>query len=102
MRILPRTPGVINPPRVAGKIAAAVYGHQFQIGEARQRSRKDQVVKRERRIQRISENIVEIEMGQTLAMGKSVRMHHDERSELLGPCKERPEFRIGQFLTVDV
>src|SRR5260370_35712818 len=30
------------------------------------------------------------------------RMHHDERTELLGLCEERPEFRIGQFPAIDV
>ena len=35
-------------------------------------------------------------------MGESVRMHHDEGAELLGPGEERPEFRIGQFLAVDI
>ena len=79
-----------------------MHGHQFQIGKARQRSRKDQVVKRERRIEWIAEHVVEVEMGQALAMGEAVRMHHDEGAELLGPGEERTEFRIGQFLAVDI
>src|SRR6266436_6699560 len=54
MRILPRAPGVIDPAGITGKIATAMHGHQLQIGEARQRSGKDQVVKRERGIERIS------------------------------------------------
>ncbi len=86
---------MIDPPRVAGKVPTAMHGHQLQIGKTRERSRKNQVVKRERCIERIAENIVEIEMGQALAMGESVRMHHDERAELLGLGKEGAEFRIG-------
>ena len=95
MSIPPRAPGVIDPAGIAGKIAATVHGHQFQIGEACQRSRKNKVVKRERGIERISQDIVEIEMSQSFAVGESVRMHHDECPELFGFRKERPEFRIG-------
>ena len=95
MSILPRAPGVIDPAGIAGKIAATVHGHQLQIGEACQRSRENQVVKRERGIERISQDIVEIEMSQSFAVGESVRMHHDECPELFGFRKERPEFRMG-------
>ena len=35
-------------------------------------------------------------------MGEAVRMHHDEGAELFGPGKERAEFRVGQFLAVDI
>ena len=56
----------------------------------------------ERRIERVAENIVEIEMSQSFAMGEAVRVHHDECAELFGPYKERPEFRVGQFLAVDI
>src|SRR3981081_4832556 len=59
-------------------------------------------MERERRIERIAENIVEIKMGQAFAMSKSIRMHHGERPELLGLGKERPESRIRQFLAIDV
>jgi hypothetical protein len=46
MAILPRAPGVIDPPGLTGQVTAAMHGHQLQIGEARERSRKDQIVKR--------------------------------------------------------
>ena len=59
-------------------------------------------MQRQRRLERIAEHVVEIEMGQPLAMGEAVRMHHDEGAELLGAGKERAEFRIGQFLAVDI
>src|SRR5712671_3564617 len=92
MSILPRAPGVIDPAGIAGKIAATVHGHQLQIGETRQRPRKNQVVERKRGIERISQNIVEIKMSQSFAVGESVWMHHDERSELLGLRKEGRNF----------
>src|SRR6266481_4636596 len=95
MLIVPRPPGVIDPAGITGKVAAAMHRHQFQIREARQRSREDEIVKCQCRVEGIAEDIVEIEMGQALAMGESVRMHHDERAELLGLGKEGTEFRIG-------
>src|ERR1700746_1746 len=79
-----------------------MHCHQFQIGEACQRSRKDQVVKRKRGVERIAKNVVEIEMCQTLAMREPVRVHHDECSELLGAGEEGTEFGIGQFLAINV
>src|SRR6202021_336955 len=94
MAVLPRTPGVVDPPRITGEITAAVPCHQLQIGKARQRSRKDQVVKRKRGVERITEHVVEIKMSQALAMRESIRMHHDEGPKLLGPGKEGTEFRI--------
>src|SRR6478736_3592289 len=101
MSIVARAPSVVDPAGITGKVAATVYGQQLQIGEASQCSRKNQVVKRERGIERISQNVVEVEMGQAFAMGESVRMHHDERAELFGLRKERLKFRIGQFLAID-
>ena len=94
MAILPRAPGVIDAARIARQIAAAVDSHQLQIREACQSPRKDQVVKRECRIQRIAKHIVEIEMGQAFAVGESIRMHHDECAERLSLGEERSEFRI--------
>ena len=78
MSIVARAPSVVDPAGITGKVAATVYGQQLQIGEASQCARKNQVVKRERGIERISQNVVEVEMGQAFAMGESVRMHHDE------------------------
>ena len=59
-------------------------------------------MKRERGIERISQHVIEIIMGQSLSVGKSVRMHHDEGPELFCLGEERPEFRIGKFLAVDI
>jgi len=59
-------------------------------------------VQRQRRLQRVAEDVIEVEMRQAIAMGKPVRVHHDEGAELLGFGKEGTEFRIGQFLAVDI
>src|ERR1700756_4610067 len=102
MAILPGTPGVIDSPGIARKVAAAVHGHQLQLRETRERSREDQIVKRECRIKRVAQNIAEVIVGQTLAVGESIRMHHNECAALLGFGEERTKLRIGQFLTVDI
>ena len=52
------------------------------------------MVKRERRIERVSEHVIEIEMRQAFAVGESIRVHHDESAERFGLCKERSEFWV--------
>src|SRR5882724_1152327 len=59
-------------------------------------------MQRKRRLERIAEYVVEIEVGEAIAVGKAVRMHHDECPEMFGPCKEGAEFWIRQFLAIDI
>ncbi|TDN00919.1 hypothetical protein CEE86_12655, partial [Lactobacillus crispatus] len=67
---------MVDPPGIAGQVAAAMHRHQLQVGKARQRSAEDQVVQRQRGFERVADHVVEIEMGEAVAMGKSVGMHH--------------------------
>ena len=76
--------------------------HEFQVREPRERSAEDQVVQRQRGLQRISDHVVEVEMRQALALRKAVGMKHDERAELFGSGEERPINRVRQFLAVDI
>ncbi|MDB5403540.1 MAG: hypothetical protein JWQ55_5558 [Rhodopila sp.] len=55
-----------------------------------------------RRIQGIPENVVEVEVGEALALGEAVGMHHQERTQCLGLGEERAEARVGKFLAVHV
>src|ERR1700736_3136172 len=93
--ILPGAPSMIDPPRIARKITTAVHRHQLQFRESRERSREDQIVKRERRIERVTQYVAEVVVGQALPVGKSIRMHHNERAKLFALGKERTELRIG-------
>lgn len=77
-------------------------GHQLQLRETGQRSGDDQIMKCERRIERVAEHVVQIEMGQPFALSKPVRMHHDECAKQFGSGKKRTEFRVGQLLPIYV
>ena len=52
-------------------------------------------MQRKRGVERISQDVAEIEVVQALTMGKSVRMHDYKGAELLSLGKKRTEFRIG-------
>src|SRR5947209_4066340 len=59
-----RPPGVIDPAGIGGEITTAVNCEQFQVRKSRQRAVEDQVVERERRLQRIAEDVIQIKMRQ--------------------------------------
>ena len=61
MRIRARAPGMVDAARVAGQIAAAVHGQDLQVGMPLQHAVEDQVVQRDRRLQRIADDVVEVE-----------------------------------------
>jgi hypothetical protein len=52
-------------------------------------------VKGKRGIQRISQHVVKIVVGQPLTMRESVWMHHDEGTELFRLCEKRTKLGIG-------
>src|SRR6516225_3348045 len=57
------TPRVINASTVAAKIAATMNGEQFEIRVTLEHAVEDEVVQRQCRLQRVADNIVEIEPG---------------------------------------
>ena len=93
---------MIDAARIGGEIAAAVHRENLQIRVALQHAVEDQVVQRDRGLERIADDVVEIEAGEPLGLGEAVGMDHHQRAELLGLLPERREGRIGQFLAVDV
>ena len=61
MRVGARAPGVIDTARIGAEIAAAVHGEDFQPRMAFQYAVEDQIVQRDRRVERIADDVVEIE-----------------------------------------
>ena len=59
-------------------------------------------MQRERGLERIADDIVEIESRQPPGVGEAVGVDHDERAERLGLLPERRERRIGQLAAADV
>src|SRR5262249_59625164 len=84
------------------EIAAAVHGQDLEPGMAREHAVEDEIMQRERRLERIADHIVEIEPRQALCLGETVGMDHDERAELLGLLPERRERRIRQLAAADI
>jgi hypothetical protein len=63
---------------------------------------EDQIVECKRRLERIANDVVEIETGQALAFGETVGMDHDKSAKLFGFCPERSEIRIRKLAAGDV
>ena len=89
-------------PGVAREIAAAVHGEDLQVRVALQHAVEDQVVQRNRRLQRIADDVVEVEARQALGVREAVGVDDDQRAQLLGLLPERREGRVGQLAAVDV
>ena len=62
-----RAPSVIDAARIAAEIAAAVHGEDLQVRVALQHAVEDQVVQRDRGIERVADHVGEIEPREALA-----------------------------------
>ncbi len=90
-------PGVIDAARIGAEIAAAVHGKNLQVRMALEHAVEDEVVQRQRGLERVADDVVEIEAREALALREAVRMQQHERAELLRLLPERRKGRIGQF-----
>ena len=97
-----RAPGVVDAARIGAEIAAAVHGEDFQLRVAFEHAVEDQIMQRDRRLQRIADDVVEIKARQARRLGETVGMNHHQRAEFFRLFPERREGRIGQFLAGDV
>ena len=69
---------------------------------ALQHAVEDQVVQRNRRLQRIADDVVEIEAGEAPGVREAVGVDHDQHAEFLGLLPERREGGIGQLAAGDI
>src|SRR5580698_8249242 len=97
-----RAPGVIDAARVTTKIAATVYGKNLEFGVALQDAIEDQVVQSQRRLERIADNIVEIEPLKTFRVGEAIGMQHHQHAEFFRLFPEWRKGRIRQLLAGDI
>src|SRR5215470_14468888 len=70
----------------------------LEIRMALKHAIEDEIVQRDRGLQRIADDIVKIEAGKAPRLGETVRMDNHDRAEFLSLLPERCEVRIGQFL----
>ena len=102
LRIAARPPGVVDAARIGAEKAAAMDRDDLQVGMAFEHAVEDEVVQRDRGLERIADDVVEIEAAETLCLREPHRMNEHDGAELLGLLPERRERRFGQFLAVDV
>src|SRR6202171_2573378 len=81
-RIGARAPGVVDAAGIGRKITAAMDRENLQIRVALPHALENKMVKRQRRLERIADHVVEIIAAEALAFGKSVGMDYDERLKL--------------------
>src|SRR4051812_32142542 len=102
MRIRARAPGMIDAARIGAEIAAAMHRENLQVRMALEHAVEDQVVQRDRGLERIADRVAEREAREPFAFGEAGWMEHDERVELLGLLPERLERGVGQLASGDV
>src|SRR5436190_22666416 len=95
-------PGMIDAAAVAGQITAAVYREYLQVGMPLQHAVENEIVESDRGLQRIADDIVEIEARQSFPIGEAVRMDDDERAKLLGFFPERRILRLGELASANI
>ena len=93
---------MIDAAGIPAEIAAAMHREDFQLRVPLQHAVEDQVMQRDRGLQRIADDVIEIEPLKPLCLGEAVGMQHHQHAELLSLFPERREGRIRQFLAGDV
>src|SRR6516162_132605 len=90
-----RTPSMIDAPGIGAEISAAVDREDLQARKTLEHAVKDQIMQRDRGLERIADNVIEIETRQPRCFGKAIGMDHHQRAELFRLLPERRECRIG-------
>src|SRR5262245_52907570 len=67
MAVGPRSPGMIDAARISTEVTATMSSQDLQPGMALEHSVEDQIVQRQRGIERIADHVVEIEAGEAPA-----------------------------------
>ena len=93
---------MIDAARIGAEITAAMHGENLEVRMPLEDAVEDQVVQRDRGVERIADHVVEVKARETLRLGETVRVDQHQRAEFLGFLPERRESRIGQLLAVDV
>ena len=74
---------MVHARPVMGKVAAGVRQDDLELRVPLHYAIEDQVARRDRRLQRIADHVVEVMIEQTLALREADRMHEDDDVERL-------------------
>ena len=91
---------MVDPARIGAEIAAAVHGENFKPGMPFEHAVKNQIMQRDRGLERIADDVVEIKALKARGLGEAVGVDHHQNAKLFGLLPERREGRIGQLLAV--
>ncbi len=92
---------MIRAAAVARQTASAVCGDDFQAWMTIEHAAEDEVRQRNRRLQRLPDDVAEIVRAQSLAERRAERMDEHDGAELLRRRPERRELRGSQLALVD-
>ena len=93
---------MIDAAGIGRQITAAVHRQYLQVGVAFEHAIENEIVKRNRGLERIADDIVEIEAREPLGLGEAVGMDDHERTELVGLLPERRVVRLREFLACNI
>jgi hypothetical protein len=99
---LAHLPAVIDAPDQDRQRATRMRQVDVQVGVAVEHAAEDQVARGDRGVERIAEQIGEIEALHALATDGLQRMQEHRQAELLDPREDRLEGRIVEIAVVDV
>jgi hypothetical protein len=74
---------MVHARPIVGEVAAGVRQHHLQPGIALHHAVEDEVARGHGGLERIADHVVEIVVGQALAVGEADRVHEDHHVELL-------------------
>src|SRR5262245_15352999 len=100
-----RRAAAVGARRVGRRIAATMGGDDLHPRELVQRPVEDQVRERDRRLERVADDVPEqpvaLEPRGGVQLSGALRVDEDDGAELLGLGPERVELRVADLLAVD-
>src|SRR5262249_43872262 len=96
-RVAARAPGMVDAARISPQKAATVDRDDLDIGVPLEHAVEDEIVQRDRGIERITDDVVEVEARKASRLGEAVGMDEHDCAELLGLLPERRESGVREL-----
>src|SRR5262249_5128642 len=93
---------MIDAARIGAKETSAMDRDDLEIGMALKHAVEDEIVQRDRSLQWIADDVVEVEAREASRLGEAVGVNEHDGAEFLGPPPERRESGVGEFSAGDI
>ena len=93
---------MVDAARIGRQIPAAMRQDEFQIGVVVEHAAKDQVMHRDRGVERVADDVDQIMVAEPARLGEPGRVHEDQQAELLDAGENLAETRGRQILAADI